>query len=428
MSVRQYIGARYVTKVYENSLDPSSAEWEANVNYEPLTMVTYNYGSYLSKKEVPASIGNPADNPTYWVQTGFYNGQIANLQNQINNLKTFNGSFRNKNLIVIGDSWVVGFTEGTGDGIVESLESMNLFKSITKYAKGGVGYLATVDGVNYDTLTDNVINDYDGHENDVHIILYIGSVNDLGHSSAEVLTASSAVYNKVRTAFPNADIYTSAGIIKGASWANWGVMEAIYQGAVGYGIIPLYWPCRLMVGNANHFTSDGYHPDHDLAVCYANNIVNNMIGYFAFPSNPKNFYHLSELDYLQDKITGFACDDTYSGLYFNNQYYAIKLHSMNFTSPSSTPTLATVKAEYMPPIASYVSEYIPSQDNAAYYMQSTIGDLIRESNNASLKNNTGEISNPLVNSSFSGELHVGNAIYTYDRLNRIWLNSTTLNN
>lgn len=85
--VRQYIGARYVTKIYENSNDPSSAEWESSVNYEPLTMVTYNNGSYLSKKEVPASIGNPAANPAYWVQTGFYNGQIASLQAQIDELK-----------------------------------------------------------------------------------------------------------------------------------------------------------------------------------------------------------------------------------------------------------------------------------------------------------------------------------------------------
>ena len=77
MATRQYIGARYVTKIYENSLDPSSAEWEANVNYEPLTMVTYNNGSYLSKRTVPGNVGNPASNPTYWTQTGFYNGQIA---------------------------------------------------------------------------------------------------------------------------------------------------------------------------------------------------------------------------------------------------------------------------------------------------------------------------------------------------------------
>ena len=81
--VRQYIGARYVTKIYENSQDPSSAEWEAGVNYEPLTMVTYNNGSYLSKKEVPAATGDPASNPTYWVQTGFYNGQIASLTSRM---------------------------------------------------------------------------------------------------------------------------------------------------------------------------------------------------------------------------------------------------------------------------------------------------------------------------------------------------------
>lgn len=79
MPARQYIGARYVTKVYENSLNPGSAEWEAGINYEPLTMVTYNMGSYLSKKEVPASVGDPASNTQYWVQTGFYNGQIAYL-------------------------------------------------------------------------------------------------------------------------------------------------------------------------------------------------------------------------------------------------------------------------------------------------------------------------------------------------------------
>lgn len=81
--VREYIGARYVIKIYENSLDSSSAEWEANVTYEPLTMVTYNNSSYISKKEVPANIGDPASNPIYWVVSGAYNGQIAQLQQDI---------------------------------------------------------------------------------------------------------------------------------------------------------------------------------------------------------------------------------------------------------------------------------------------------------------------------------------------------------
>ena len=76
----QYIGARYVTKIYENKSNPNSAEWDANTAYEPLTMVTYNNSSYLSKKDVPNTVGNPVENPQYWVQTGFYNGQILELQ------------------------------------------------------------------------------------------------------------------------------------------------------------------------------------------------------------------------------------------------------------------------------------------------------------------------------------------------------------
>lgn len=88
MATRQYIGARYVTKIYVNSVDPSSAEWEASTNYDPLTMVTYNNGSYLSRKEVTATVGNPAANPQYWAQTGFYNGQIAQLQNDVQSLQT----------------------------------------------------------------------------------------------------------------------------------------------------------------------------------------------------------------------------------------------------------------------------------------------------------------------------------------------------
>lgn len=85
--IRQYIGARYVMKVYENSLDHSSAEWEASTAYEPLTMVTYNNSSYLSKKDVPNTVGDPAANPDYWVVTGSYNGQIAHLQDEIDALK-----------------------------------------------------------------------------------------------------------------------------------------------------------------------------------------------------------------------------------------------------------------------------------------------------------------------------------------------------
>lgn len=127
-NIRQYIGARYVFKIYENSQDPSSAEWEANVTYEPFTIVTYLNSTYASKKDVPGSVGNPAANPQYWVITGAYNGQIATLQQQIdtinntdlpninsaiqtltNEIAGLNVQFRinpwhNKNVVVYGDS------------------------------------------------------------------------------------------------------------------------------------------------------------------------------------------------------------------------------------------------------------------------------------------------------------------------------------
>ena len=91
MANLQYIGARYVIKVYENSTDTSSAEWEANTYYERLVMVTYNNSSYLSKKDVPASVGNPAENPEYWIVTGYYNGQIMYLQQQVTLLNNIIG-------------------------------------------------------------------------------------------------------------------------------------------------------------------------------------------------------------------------------------------------------------------------------------------------------------------------------------------------
>lgn len=75
--VRQYIGARYVPAFFENSL--GTAEWEAGVSYEPLTIVTYSGNSYTSKKPVPSNIGNPAANSAYWANTGNFNAQLAEL-------------------------------------------------------------------------------------------------------------------------------------------------------------------------------------------------------------------------------------------------------------------------------------------------------------------------------------------------------------
>ena len=82
MAIRQYIGARYVPAFFENSATNDST-WASNTSYEALTMVTWNNNIYTSKKPVPANIGNPAENPQYWIVTSNVNEQVAEIQEQI---------------------------------------------------------------------------------------------------------------------------------------------------------------------------------------------------------------------------------------------------------------------------------------------------------------------------------------------------------
>lgn len=82
---RQYIGARYVPKFFEN---PSTGDstWMAGVAYEALTVVTLAGNSYTSKKPVPAGIGAPNENRDYWVSTGIYSEQVESINRRIDAL------------------------------------------------------------------------------------------------------------------------------------------------------------------------------------------------------------------------------------------------------------------------------------------------------------------------------------------------------
>ena len=80
MSVREYIGARYVP-LFADPID-----WDSTKTYEPLTVV-YNQGnSYTSRQYVPAGID--ISNDTYWARTGNYNAQIEQYRSEV---ATFNG-------------------------------------------------------------------------------------------------------------------------------------------------------------------------------------------------------------------------------------------------------------------------------------------------------------------------------------------------
>jgi lysophospholipase L1-like esterase len=82
-----YIGMRYVPKFV--------GEWDSTMQtvYESLSIVIYNRNTYTSKKPVPVNI--PLSNTEYWVMTGFYDGQVARLQDLIDALDVRTSSLEN---------------------------------------------------------------------------------------------------------------------------------------------------------------------------------------------------------------------------------------------------------------------------------------------------------------------------------------------
>lgn len=223
MSMHQYIGARYVPKFYQNSLDPLSCEWEPNVTYESLTMVTTpNNHAYISKKTVPDTVGTPADNAEYWLETGNFNAYIADLQDQVDEINNttipaVNDHIDNveervlhKKIIFIGDSyqWGGGLS---GDG--------------NKWDRGWLGVCTTALG-----LTENVDfwhDEYPGRgfttstsfldmiqalsigtedPDNITDIIVTGGLNDTSGANS-LNTAIPAFVSYCKSAYPNAKVH-----------------------------------------------------------------------------------------------------------------------------------------------------------------------------------------------------------------------------
>lgn len=107
---RQYIGARYVPQFFKNP--NGSWDWARGFQYEPLTIVRYGENSYTSKQLVPSTVGAPNENPSYWAQTGNYNGIVNNIQEEINTMKEKVNLNKTK-FLFIGDSYGIGVVAGS---------------------------------------------------------------------------------------------------------------------------------------------------------------------------------------------------------------------------------------------------------------------------------------------------------------------------
>lgn len=281
MATRQYIGARYVIKIYENSLDQSSAEWEAGVTYEPLTMVTYNNSSYLSKKNVPGSIGDPASNPEYWVVTGAYNGQILNLQNQIDDMNdgTVPGSLQNQiddlnagashNIIVIGNSFV---NEGVANALIAD------FDHSYKYVGSGIGFCPySGHTTTFEDELDAAIADSAFNNDSITDILFVSAMGDtlsfdenVGAYSSNLLTTLASIRTKIENNFTNCKrvmitLAETRSVAKNSYMSKYSTLFAIHRLFVKivhqYNMQYLGWSgFNVMLEGSQYTLSDGYHP------------------------------------------------------------------------------------------------------------------------------------------------------------------------
>ncbi len=285
-NIRQYIGARYVIKIYENSQDAESAEWESNTNYEPLTMVTYQNGSYLSKKQVPATVGNPAANAAYWTQTGFYNGQIASLQAQIdainnttipainNDIADLEGDIAELltlidasrgNYIFIGDSYNNPQYSDWGNYAATEL-GLTSGQYASLYIDGG-----SISGGQFDTLIAEYAATLTQEEKDsVSHIVCGGGINDTTVSANDLKTRMASFISLCKSQFRNATVYMafignsveSSSILHNRDYAGIARALEVYRNCATIGGKYLEG-LEYVLHDYSLMASDGIHPTQD---------------------------------------------------------------------------------------------------------------------------------------------------------------------
>lgn len=102
MSVREYVGARYVPIVV--------GEWDNTRTYEPLMVVTYQGASYTSRQYVPAGI--EITNENYWVLSANYNAQVEAYRKEV------------REILPLDNTPMEGSTKGvTSDGIEKAISN-----------------------------------------------------------------------------------------------------------------------------------------------------------------------------------------------------------------------------------------------------------------------------------------------------------------
>lgn len=217
MSVRQYIGARYVPR-----FSPiNNGIWDNSYSYEALEIVKYGNDYYTSKKPVPTGVA--ITNTEYWVLTGNYNGAINALDTRLtsaeNNIISLNNNLTNYQntisdiwygkILLVMDSYGGTYGNETGDttNIPDLLKSM-LGNRIDSLVLPGCGFYRGSSEGNFITHLQTFVNSKTAKQlSEYHHVITLSGRNEyLGDRETE-LNYISAFFAYARNNFPNAKMY-----------------------------------------------------------------------------------------------------------------------------------------------------------------------------------------------------------------------------
>ena len=218
MATRQYIGARYVPKVFNNN---GSNEWVSGIAYEALTIVTYLENSYTSVKPVPSTAGAPNIAIEYWACTGNVQGIIGNLDDRmdavegeidginddITAVNTKIDGVRKRKYIMGGDSYSI--TNFEHDGWIDIVNRyMGLTRGVNSFdARNAVTYYGGSFGAGtFLTQIQALYEDVIEKPEEITDICYFAGANEYAQTSENINLGIKNFMDYAKVHFPNARV------------------------------------------------------------------------------------------------------------------------------------------------------------------------------------------------------------------------------
>lgn len=204
--------------------------------------------------------------------------------------------------LCFGDSYLEGITAGGrvlswGDALD------NIGYNVRKYARGGSGFLVSNEGVNFDTLLSNAINDNNYNHGDVSSVIMAAGYNDNPSNVGDLIMSIDSWCKRAKSAFPNATVYLAYIATRGTRGAfrtmqNLNAYLYSYSSAVNLGDLS---SCLIKYDGTMYVSSDKIHPTQVGYTRIANAIHNaingnHMLGCFynlSFTSDGTGFFFLS---------------------------------------------------------------------------------------------------------------------------------------